>query len=194
MQDQPVEMPDIFSDETMRSLAAGRLVWPVKPWKSSKRIYSHYNALCRDITRHLRISTSIEEYAYGQGYASFVGAFFYEDTAEFTGPLHSDTLNDRNGLWIALNLQTPYYVCGEGNMTWDSKGGGSYLPDIEGVDEFNTPAVTALSKRIERQLSKAGHLRLTQAQVAHRAPKGVSLDTNLGEGNTLFDILFHWID
>ncbi len=189
-------MPDLGSEETLRKLASGDLVWPIPPWNDQRNAETTYRWLCADVSRRMKLQSRIEWDDYGSGYASYIDAWFYKDEPAFKATRPTDSYHGYVGLWVLLSRVTPFFVMGEGVKTWDEDGrASSYLPDWQGVDRIESEAVMELSTKIDDYLTSQGFMRLRQDEVSQSAPADIEIATILNpHALRLFDVLFNWMD
>ncbi len=158
-------------------------------------IASSYPEFVRELTRKYKLESRVEWNSYGQGYASYIDAWFYQDKPEFRRPATSKDEKNYTGLYVLLCREAPYFVMGEGAKSWTAKGGSSYMPGFNGVDAFASLAVKDLAEKASNFFSGQGLVRLRQAEVAEELPEGLRFDTNLVDGkHRLYDALFFWYD
>ena len=149
----------------------------------------------RDASSRHKLQTRVADESYGQGFGSFVDAWFYKDTADFR--LKPLTPGEQHfiGLYILFSRLAPFYVMGEGAKSWSGRGGSSYLPDFEGTDRLTHPAVKHLSIQLDTFITSRGFVRLSKADVAPLLPDDLQFASNLSDGAPrLFDALFFWND
>lgn len=167
---------------------------PAAP-NGGRSIASDYPDIVREIERKFKLQSRVEWDSHGQGYASFVDAWFYQDTPEFRLPSVAKGSHEYLGLYVLLCRAAPYYVIGQGSKSWTDRGGSSYLPSYSGIDVLPSRAVQELSVKVEALLSARGLVRLHPADVAEELPPDLCFDTNLTDGpHRLYDALFFWYD
>ena len=157
--------------------------------------YSFYPGLLRELEKKLRAKSKIDVDSHGQGFASYVDAWFYRDHDDF----RDRQLGGENcfaGLAVTLWRFGPYYILGEYTKAWEARTGSSGLPSFEGIDRFPTPAVRALSTVAENTLAEGGLVRLHKSQLAIPLPERYrGIPSNLRDGEPrLFDAVFYWLD
>ena len=175
------------------------LVWALPrlpPAPAGGRSIEHmYPDIVRDLVRQYRLETKVEWDSYGQGYASYVDAWFYRDQPEFRSPAATKAQKDFVGLDVLFCRLAPYYVMSEGTKFWHDRGGGGTMPGYTGVDEFPTRAVKDLSEKAAVFLNAQGLVRLSKVGVSEELPQEFHFDTNLvDDKHRLFDALFFWYD
>ena len=160
-----------------------------------KSFESTYPAVIRDLAGKHKLKSRVEWDSYGQGYASYVDAWFYQDNAGFRlSPPVAGAMNF-TGLYVLLCRLAPYYVMGQGAKSWTDGSGSSYLPHFSGVDQFPTQAVKDLAVKADTFLASRGLVRLGNAEVAEELPPEFHFDSNHTDGKPrLFDALFFWND
>lgn len=166
------------------------------PTANGRRSVSHlYPGMCRDIQRKFSLEAIVTTDNYGQGFASFIDAWFYKDTPDFRIPRLNSAGHDFVGLWVLLSHAAPYYVMGQGSKGWSAKTASSYMPSFDGVDAFPSPAVKHLAHRIDTYLASQSLVRLHKNDLAGPLPAGYEVQSNLIDGQArLFDALFFWFD
>lgn len=197
MPDADVEFPDLGNSQTILDLATGALRWPCSPWKSRKGGRSFYKPLCRDMCQRLKLSSDIVADSYGQGYSTYIDAWFYKETNDFRVLREGFSEQAYVGLWVLFHNSSPLYVFGEGEKSWRETGGASYLPTASAVDKFTSDAVRKLAERVEQYLTKNGLVRLQRSQVYQLLPPDfeMEIETNLSDGELrIFDALYWWMD
>ena len=155
-----------------------------------------YPDILRDMERKLKLECRIEWDSFGQGYASFVDAFVYQDKPEFRLKFVDKDSHHFAGAHILLCRLAPYYVLGQGSKAWKARGGGGgSLLSFSGVDVFPIQAVEQLTEKVTNFLSTQQLVRLRKADVAEQLPAELQFDSNLiDEKHRLFDALFFWND
>lgn len=145
------------------------------------------------ISTSFSLSSRCELDHYGCGYASYVEAWFYRSDGLFR--LSSNLENDYTGLCVLLCRLAPVYCMFEGEKSWHRKGGASFLPDFDSVDEFETQVVKDLSIKVEPFLLEHGYFRIRRSEMSGRLRDDVKVPTILG-GEFLreYDAIFHWED
>jgi hypothetical protein len=187
-----MDIPTSRDLKRMTKWAVSRL--PAAP-SCGRSIESAYPELIHDLTREFKLESRIEWESYGQGYASYVDAWFYQDKPEFQLPALTKGEMRFTGPYVLLCRDAPYFVMGEGAKSWTAKGGSSYLPGFSSIDEFSTRAVRDLSEKLSAFLAEHGLVRLRKSDVAEELPEDLHFDTNLADGkHRLYDALFFWYD
>ena len=99
------------------------------------------------------------------------------------------------GLVILLSRLSPYFVFMQGHKHWHEKGGSSYMPSRQAVDEISCPGVVLLARKVQPLLESEGLRRLFRGDLSVPLVAGTSVPTILSdEPYTEFDALFHWED
>ena len=163
------------------------------PWSSDSpnAVENNVKSILAEIKRKTRTKDKVEYGHYGSGYASFIDAFIYREDGGF----RDDFPNSYNGLVILFSRLTDYFVLGEGNKSWHSTGGSSYLPSFEMVDSSGTPAVKELEQRVSDIVSDRGLKRLSSDELEKRVSKDLVVPTILSDRPWReFDVIFHWED
>ena len=167
---------------------------PAAP-NGGRSIASTYPAICREMEKALKLQSRTEWDSYGQGYASYVDAWFYRDRPEFQlAPLARGQQNFV-GLHILFCRFAPYFVCGEGSKSWSSRGGSGGFLNFDSINVIRNPAIRELLAKVDPFLSARGLVRLSKEDVASFLPGGYEIETNLSNApHRLFDALFFWYD
>ena len=187
-----MDIPTSRDLKRMTKWAVSRL--PAAPG-SGRNIESTYPELIRVMAREFKLESRVEWDSYGQGYASFVDAWFYQNKPEFQLPALTKGEKRFTGPYVLLCRDAPYFVVGEGAKSWTAKGGSSYLPDFSSIDEFSTRAVRDLSEKLSAYVAERGLVRLHKSDVAEELPEDLHFDTNLADDkHRLFHALFFWYD
>ena len=185
-------LPTAQQSKQLTGWALSRL--PAAP-NGGRSIASDYPDIVREIERKFKLKSRVECQSYGQGYASFVDAWFYQDTPEFRLPSVSKGSQEYVGLYVLLCRAAPYYVFGQGSKSWSDRSGRSYMPSYSGIDVMPSRAVQELSIKVEALLSARRLVRLRPAEVAEELPPELYFDTNLADGpHRLYDALLFWYD
>ena len=94
-----------------------------------------------------------------------------------------------------FSLLDPMFTVGEGIKNWNENGSGSYLPDIEMVDAYESKHVRELSQRICRVLRGFGIPQASKRTLDERIDTSIQIDTNMNDGPLkLFDAFYQWMD
>jgi len=140
-------------------------------------------------------SSRIEWNHYGSGYASFIDAWFYKPTPEFSVPDPVPHGEEHFGLVVLLSRLSPYFVFMQGHKHWHGSGGSSYLPAFEAVDELSCSGVLSLAEQVQPLLEGHSLRRLLRADLSTPLLPGTFVPTILAdEPHTEFDALFYWED
>lgn len=190
-----MDIVDFTSEEVIRAFVDGTIEWPDPPWDKSVGSIAYYSRVCSDICDELGALSRNEFNSYGCGYASFLDAWFYRESAQFSVAAQSNEGSAFAGLFVLLNIHAPLYSLGEGQKAWHGSSASSYLPSADMVDKFQSEAVTTLSIEVERKLSERGMLRVTSAAAMQPISLDIEIETNLSDGRLrVFDALYHWMD
>jgi hypothetical protein len=192
---EPVEMtlPDARHIKRVMQWAETRLPPPApKPGRCST---SDYPDVIREVARKFQLETRIEANSYGQGYASFVEAWFYKDTQDFRLAPHTEHERHFLGLYVLFCRRAPYFAMGSGAKSWRAGGGSSFMPSFQSTDVFAIPAIAALATKVAALGAARGLVRLQKSDLAEPLPQDLRFDSNLSDGPPrLFDALFFWND
>ncbi|NQD36846.1 hypothetical protein HPT27_07390 [Permianibacter sp. IMCC34836] len=187
----------MLSDEEIERLLAQRSISNTFPWadESPSVVESFYKGVCSGADRKLGTKSRVEWNHYGSGYASFVDAWFYKSTDGFFFEYPGKFGEAYHGLAVLLCRLAPYFVLLQGEKTWAERGGSSYMPTFECIDEFKTPAVSSLAIEMQDVLEGYGLVRLKKEDLAKRIDPKFQVFTNLSDRPyTEFDALFYWED
>jgi hypothetical protein len=163
------------------------------PWNSREEstIHKHIKDIIAEIRRKIRLLDKTEFGHYGSGYASFVDCWLYCDTQEF----QLDIGNCYWGLVVLFSTLSHYYAIGEGQKTWNDKGGSSYLPSFEFVDQISHPAIHTITESVCGILNARGLKRAHADELSELLPRDAVVPTILGDPPFRhFDALFYWED
>lgn len=158
--------------------------------------FSLYPGILRELEKKLHLKSKIDFDSHGQGFASYVDAWFYREADEFRIRQAGIRESSFTGLAVTLWRFGPYYVLSEYPKSWHDGGGSGGMPAFSGIDHFATKAVRELSDRVEAFLKAKGLIRLQKGQLAKPLPEPYrDIPSNLARGERkLFDALFHWND
>jgi len=160
--------------------------------KSTPELESFYISLAKEITRLNGCGEKTEWNHYGSGYASFIDAWFYFPDGRARGALEGE---HHHGIYVLLSRQSCFYVVGQGEKTWRSDGGSSYLPGLDSVDSVEHPALLPLERQIDQLLTASGLKRLRRAEMEPTIGGEHKVPTILSDVPfTQFDALFFWED
>jgi len=186
----------MFSREEIDRLISGK---PLSDEYSFDDVYeteaaSPIRAVCRQI-EDLTGVKSRHEFDYGEGFASFVAAWFYFETPDWAAPRPFKS-HAYQGLCVTLSRLSPYFIMLEGNKEWDDRGSSGFLPDFPSIDDMPTPVVREFSERVQTILEDNGWIRLHKPDLAGVLSPDIEIDTNLSDLEQLreFDALFYWWD
>lgn len=184
----------MFCHEEIVKLLRGDPIDSSLPFDSSDEstIRAFYEPIIQRAESRFDLATRTEWDHYGSGYASFVDAWFYRPDG--TGRL-SSFAEHHMGIWVLLSRTTRFFVIGQGEKSWHSQGGGSYMPCFDDAECIEHPAIAALASPIIDHFEEAGLTHLSRESLS--AP----LDSTYGVPDILsgppfrhFDALFHWED
>jgi hypothetical protein len=184
----------MFQHEEIVKLLRGDPIDSALPFDShdEQTIKAFYEPIIEAAESRFGLASRVEWNHYGSGYASFVDAWFYR--ADQSGRLSSYS-DHHVGIWVLLSRTTRYFVMGQGEKTWSSKGGSSYMPCFDSVDDIDHPAIAPFTQTLAEHVTNAGLVRLRREHLAR------PLDPIYGVPGILsgppfhhFDALFHWED
>ena len=183
-----------LSNDEIASLIRGEDLIRYPPLrKPTPELESFYAGLVKEITRLTGSAERTEWNHYGSGYASFIDAWFYLPDGRARGILASE--HDHYGIYALLSRQSCFYVVGQGEKTWRSDGGSSYLPGLDSVDSVEHATLRPLERQIDGFLSKSGLRRLHRADLEAMIGGEHDVPTILSDAPfTQFDALFFWED
>lgn len=165
------------------------------PWSTgdSIAIENRLRRMVESIAKATRSEVHAEFGHYGSGYASFVEAFLSQDNEAFHVPWQSGRAV--TGVWLALSRLSRVFCVGSGIRTWGDDGSSSSsMPCLEDVDDFREPHLMAFAHRLISVPELTVWRRLTTFELASQLPAGRFVHTNLGDGHSVFDAVFHWED
>lgn len=193
---EKIEQKLLFSSADIKRLVDHERICKAEPWKAGDRaVEQFYRGVCEKVSLRCNVLERGEWDHFGSGYASFVGAWFYRDEAGFRVPNANGKGLAYTGLSVLLSRLTDHFAFLEMRKGWDERSGYGGLPDFEGLDRLDTPAVKSLAVEVESVLAEFALKRLFKEDLAGFLPKEVSLETNLSNGPLRqFDALFHWYD
>jgi hypothetical protein len=183
----------ILSENQIELLLHQKPITDEWPWvtRDESVIDMHWKDVLSEICRDLNLLEKSEFGHYGSGYASYVDSWLYRDTEEFR--FHPG--NCFWGLVILYSRLSPFYVIGEGKRTWHDKGGSSYLPCFEFVDQLTQNCVFSLSQDVEAILGNRGLRRLRKDQVSGTLDAKFQVPTILADPPLRhFDAIYYWED
>jgi hypothetical protein len=184
----------MFTDEQIAKLLNAERIVEDLPFADgdNQSFRDYYQALIRTLEREHGLLSRVEWDDYGSGYASFADAWFYfPDGSARASSLHEH----HHGIWVLLSRTSNYFVLGQGQKTWHDKGGGSYLPSFEDLDQVTHPALKPLEEIITDYFTSVGMVRLKSTDLAELLPPNTEVPTILtGPPYRHFDALFHWED
>jgi hypothetical protein len=183
----------ILTETHVEALLRQRSITDDWPWVTNdeREVDKNIKSMVADIRRKLQLEDKTEYGHYGSGYASFVDCWLYRPNEQFR-VLNGDHYQ---GLVILFSRLSPYYVIGQGEKSWHSTGGASYLPEFDFVDNIEHDAVLALVPRVNAILKSRGLLRLQKNDLDVILPKGVKVPTIMADRvYRHFDAIFYWED
>lgn len=187
----------MFTPDEVERLLAASTVSDQAPWNCSDEpeIDLHLKRICSKIERKADVLSRIEWGHYGSGYASYVDAWFYRSRPEFRLQTCAEENNAFVGLVVLLSRLAPYFVFMQGHKTWGDKGGSSYMPYSEMLDELTNAAVIQLAGDIEPILERNALKRLRKTDLVAELDSKFKVPTILTHRPfRMFDALFYWED
>jgi hypothetical protein len=147
----------LFTPGQLSQLLSQTSISSEQPWctNDERSIDEYYRDVCEDLMRATGASSRIEWNHYGSGYASFIDAWFYKPTPEFSVPDPVPHGEEHFGLVVLLSRLSPYFVFMQSHKHWHGSGGSSYLPAFEAVDELSCSGVLSLAEQVQPLLE--GH-------------------------------------
>jgi hypothetical protein len=185
----------MFTQSDIADLIKSRSICDREPWSTNdeRKIDAFYHGVVDDIERRAGLKSRIEWNHYGSGYASFIDAWFYDESPSFKDP--SFTGNCYFGVAVLFSRLSPFYVLGQGAKSWHDRGGSSYMPSLEFVDEFDRDCVLELSRTLESLLGDHELQRLSRFDLQIPLAEVYDVPTILSDRPfTEFDALFYWED
>ncbi|KQZ26957.1 hypothetical protein [Duganella sp. Root1480D1] len=187
-----------ISDDEISALLSERSISQEYPWVTNdfQEIEKFFKFLFAETRRKTQVKSLVEWQNYGSGYASFVDAWFYRESPDFSASFEPDRGESYTGLVVVLSRLSPYFVLMEGEKSWNAEGGGSsYLPNLGSVDKFRSQAVLDLASEVQAILEIHGLIRLSHEMLDKPIDPEFDVPTVLSDRPfTLFDALFHWED
>ena len=172
--------------------ASNKLVFDAR---KSDELSEIYVKASEHVVSELGVNEQKEWSDYGSGFASFYDSWFYKNEDQFI--VRSDGIEGScyRGVFVLFSLLEPMFTVGEGIKNWSENGSGSYLPDIEMVDAYESKHVRELSQRICRVLRDFGIPQASKRTLDERIDTSIQIDTNMNDGPLkLFDAFYHWMD
>ena len=185
---------DMFTDEQLEALINAQSIEKRLPFDSAddNSIRGFYEPLVRRIENAQKLKSQIEWNHYGSGYASFIDAWFYPSDATTRVSPHGE---HHVGIFVLLSRLTRYFVVGQGEKAWSTKGRSGYMPDFDLTDTVKHPVLIDHVDSITILLAEAGLTRLRKDDLAARLPLKFGTPTILSSSPYRhFDALFHWND
>lgn len=188
-----MEQMMIFTEAQITALLAQRSITNKWPWSTNDEATIDGNI--RNIIAKVRQDVSLldkTEYGhYGSGYSSYVDCWLYREGMNF----QFSTGNYYWGLVVLFSRLSNYYVIGEGQKTWSEKGGSSYLPAFEFVDQVRQPATLSILDDVCAVLNSQGLVRLYAAELSRVLSDEIQVPTILEDPPWRdFDAIFYWED
>lgn len=183
----------LLSENDIRSLLRQEPITDEWPWntKDENTIHGNIKDIIAEIRRNQRLLDKTEFGHYGSGYASYVDCWLYREDDDF----RFDKKNCYWGLVVLFSTLSKYYVVGQGQKTWHKKGGSSYLPAFQFVDQIEHPAVQQITDRVCVVLADRGLIRAHADDLSSLLPRDISVPTILANPPWRhFDALFYWED
>jgi hypothetical protein len=186
-----------LSDYQISALLSERSISLEYPWVTNdfQEVERFFKVIIAETRRVAQADAMVEWANYGSGYASFVDAWFYRESDEFSARYKPPRGKSYTGLVVVLSRLSPYFVLMEGEKSWAGEGASSYLPHLDSVDGFRTQAVVDLANQVQPILEKYGLIRLSHAMLDKPLDPLIDVPTVLtNRPFTLFGALFHWED
>lgn len=185
----------MFNESESEKLLRAESISDQHPWMTNdeRQIDSFYRKVIGRLEIDQNLKSRIEWDHYGSGYASYIDAWFYQDSDEFRelAPLGECFV----GVAVLFSRLSPFYVLGQGSKAWSEGGGSSYLPCMDFVDVFDLDCTRKLSKTIESFLEKQDLSRVKRVDLENPLSPDYRVPTILSDSPwTEFDALFHWED
>jgi hypothetical protein len=148
----------LLSHAEIKALLSQQTIVDQFPWNTNEEVTidAFYKGIVAKGMRLTETQSRVEWNHYGSGYASFIDAWFYQATNSFNVATPIGYGEEHTGLVVLLSRLSPYFVFMEGEKTWHSKGGSSYLPELNMVDRFHSPAVSQLAEQFDKLLTNEG--------------------------------------
>jgi len=115
-----------------------------------------YNKATKAVLVSGRVKERREWSSYGSGFASFVESWFYIPEKSYAIDYPGKTGRSFRGVSVFFSLLEPMFSVGESSQYWDESSGGSALPCIGIVDEYESDAVRSLSQDICQTIQAMG--------------------------------------
>ncbi|MBA4019722.1 MAG: hypothetical protein C0483_21365 [Pirellula sp.] len=183
----------VLTDTQIKLLLRQQSISDRWPWSTNDEsvIDKNIKDIVVEVCRQASVEDKTEYGHYGSGYASFVDCWLYRPNDTFR--IRSG--NNFQGLVVVFSRLSPFYVLGEGAKSWHERGGGSYLPCFDFVDEIKHQAVSELIPQVTAVLADRGLERLHKSDLDVVLPTSVRVPTILADHeNRHFDALFYWED
>ncbi len=184
----------MFSHEEIIKLLRGDPIDPGLPFDShkDKSVRAFYEPIILAAAKRFQLGTRIEWNHYGSGYASFIDAWFYRKDQ---GGRLSEDADHHVGIWVLLSRTTRFFAMGQGEKSGHPRGGCSYLPCFDSMDDIEHPAISILADPIANHFTEAGLIRLRKESLSEPLDSSYKVPTILaGPPFRHFDALFHWED
>ncbi|WP_256080918.1 hypothetical protein [Massilia sp. YIM B04103] len=186
-----------ISDNEISSLLSQQTISPQYPWATNdlQEIEKFFKFIILELERKSHVKSRVEWGHYGSGYASFVDAWLYRESADFDAKYRPTHGKSYAGLVVLLSRLSPYFVLLEGEKSWDGNGGSSYLPQFDAIDAFQTLSVAELAEQVQPILEGHGLIRLSHSMLDEPLNPKFHVPTVLTDrAFTLFDAFFYWED
>lgn len=184
----------MFDDEQLAVLIKGQPIEQALPFDTADEssVRRFYEPLVRNIELVERLKSRVEWNHYGSGYASFIDAWFYpSDDSSRVSPQEQRYL----GIFVLLSRLSRFFVIGQGEKSWSTKGGASYMPDFDLMDAVKHRDLVGHAETITRILVDAGLVRLKKEQLEQPLAQKFGTPSILSSPpHRHFDALFHWND
>lgn len=183
----------ILTEAQIEELLAQRSITDEWPWSTNDEatIDEHIKNIVAKVRLEVGLLDKSEYGHYGSGYSSFVDCWLYceDDIFQFASGNHYW------GLVVLFSRLSKYYVIGEGQKTWHEKGGSSYMPAYEFVDQVRHPATLSIVDDVCAVLNSQGLVRLSAEKLSGVLPDRIQVPTILDDPPwRVFDAIFYWED
>jgi len=190
-------MDSLLTLPHIEALLSQRSISDMYPWNTNddEVIDDFYKSICASISDRTGALTQIEWTHYGSGYASFVDAWFYKTTPDFSAKKLYPRGSEHKGLVVLLSRLSPYFVFMEGEKRWRAKTSSSYLPHFVMVDCLPSQGVASLASQVQPILESHGLIRAFRDSLVELLPTALDVPTILSDPPfSQFDALFYWED
>lgn len=181
-----------FTTEEIQQLVQGQPLCRFPLPRPEAMIEDFYRTVAAAICAETATKDRTEWNHYGSGYASFIDAWFYHPDGRCRRAREGE---HHAGIFVLLSRLSPFYVLGQGEKAWHAKGGSSYLPAMEAIDQIEDSELQHTASLIEPVLGRHGLQRLRREALEELLPSEIHVPTILvNPPFHVFDALFHWED